>query len=116
LNSTSSLFEMYIINGADYFMMQFSVNIHNAIIEIDKVVAFILIKKLSQIKNNAIHKQHNKSKSNVVIRAYIKNLFHHSRYPIFIMQYKEIYEEFEGVADSSEDVAKTLEAIIMKNA
>ena len=36
--------------------------------------------------------------------------------PIKIIQYKEIYEELEEVADSCQSVANVLETIIMKNA
>lgn len=116
LDSTSALFEMYNISGADEFMLQFVENIHNAVIEIDKAVALISKKKLPQIRSHAIRIKDYESKCDDVLRSSIKNLFQHSSDPIFIMQYKEIYEEFEGVADSCEDVANTLEAIIMKNA
>jgi len=36
--------------------------------------------------------------------------------PIKIIQYKEIYEMLESIADSAQDVANTLEQIIMRNA
>src|SRR5699024_10019980 len=116
LDSTSALFEMYNISGADEFMLQFIENVHNAVIEIEKAVALISKKKQAQIRNHAIRITDSESKWDDVLRSSIKNLFQHSSDPIFIMQYKEISEEFEGVADSCEDVANTLEAIIMKNA
>lgn len=116
LDSTSALFEMYNINEADEFMLQFVENIHSAIVEIDKAVALISKKKLPEIRSHAIRIKDYESKCDDVLRSSIKKLFQHSSDPIFIMQYKEIYEEFEGVADSCEDVANTLEAIIMKNA
>ncbi|HLR69510.1 MAG TPA: DUF47 domain-containing protein, partial [Virgibacillus sp.] len=46
----------------------------------------------------------------------IKQLFKKEKDPIRIIQYKEIYEELEEVADCCEDVANIFEAIIMKNA
>lgn len=116
LDSTSALFEMYGITRADEFMLQFVDAIHNAVVEIDKAVALIDKKKLPQIRKHAIRIKECESKCDDILRASIKNLFQHSNDPILIMQYKEIYEEFEGVADSCEDVANTLEAIIMKNA
>lgn len=36
--------------------------------------------------------------------------------PIKLIQYKELYEMLEEIADSCEDVANTLETIIMRNA
>src|SRR5699024_12770655 len=104
LDSTSALFEMYNISGADEFMLLFIENIHNAIIEIDKAVALISKKKLPHIRNHAIRIKDYEAKCDDVRRSSIKNLFQHSSDPILIMQYKEIYEEFEGVADSCEDV------------
>ncbi len=46
----------------------------------------------------------------------IKNLFSREKDPIKIIQFKEIYEELEEVADSCQSVANVLETIIMKNA
>ena len=43
------------------------------------------------------------------------NLFTIEKNPIVLIQYKEIYEDFENVADRCQDVANTLETIIMKN-
>ncbi|MGV3488143.1 MAG: DUF47 domain-containing protein, partial [Tuberibacillus sp.] len=36
--------------------------------------------------------------------------------PINIIKYKELYEMLEAIADDCEDVANTLETIIMRNA
>ena len=43
-------------------------------------------------------------------------LFTVEKDPIRIIQYKEIYENLEDIADSCQNVANTLETIIMKNA
>src|SRR5699024_12043815 len=67
LDSTSALFEMYNISGADEFMLQFIENIHNAIIEIDKAVALISKKKLPQIRNHAIRIKDYESKCDDVL-------------------------------------------------
>jgi uncharacterized protein len=44
----------------------------------------------------------------------IKNLFDESKDPIFIMKWKEIYEECETVLDICEDVANVIESILVK--
>jgi uncharacterized protein Yka (UPF0111/DUF47 family) len=46
----------------------------------------------------------------------VKYLFAIEKDPIKIIQYKEIYETLEEIADSCQGVANTLETIIMKNA
>jgi uncharacterized protein Yka (UPF0111/DUF47 family) len=43
-------------------------------------------------------------------------LFTVEKDPIRIIQYKEIYESLEEIADHCQAVANTLETIIMKNA
>jgi uncharacterized protein len=44
----------------------------------------------------------------------IKNLFDESKDPIFIMKWKEIYEESETVLDICEDVANVIGSILVK--
>jgi uncharacterized protein len=44
----------------------------------------------------------------------IKNLFDESKDPIFIMKWKEIYEEAETVLDICEDVANVIGSILVK--
>ena len=51
-----------------------------------------------------------------IYRTSIKQLFINEKDPIRIIQYKDIYEQLEDVADYCEDVANTIEAIIMRNA
>jgi hypothetical protein len=50
------------------------------------------------------------------LRRSIKNLFQTEKDPIRIIQYKDIYEELEEIADHCQQVANTFESIIMKNA
>ena len=66
--------------------------------------------------NNAIKIKDLESVCDGVQRQSIKNLFTVEKDPIRIIQYKEIYENLEEIADSCQAVANTLETIIMKNA
>lgn len=116
LESTSALFEMYGIKKADEHMLQFIDAIQKAVYEIDKAVGLIIRKKLPQIRRHAIKIKDYESKCDDILRISIKHLFQTNDDPILIIQYKEIYEEFEDIADYCQDVANTFEAIIMKNA
>ncbi|WP_462408861.1 DUF47 domain-containing protein [Neobacillus sp. Marseille-QA0830] len=116
LEATAALFEMYSITQADDFMQQFVVSIQGSVEEIDAAVALLSNKKLPQIREHAIKIKDYESKCDNVLRSSIKNLFNVEKDPIRIIQYKEIYENLEDIADYCQTVANTLETIIMKNA
>ena len=51
-----------------------------------------------------------------VYREAVGNLFEHEKDPIQLIKWKEIYEILEIITDKCEDVANTLESIVVKNA
>ncbi|MDR7001752.1 DUF47 domain-containing protein [Neobacillus niacini] len=116
LEGCAALFEMYSITQADEFMLKFVEAIQGSVHEIDKAVGLLSNKKLPQIREHAIKIKDFESKCDNILRQSIKNLFAVEKDPIRIIQYKEIYETFEDIADSCQEVANTLETIIMKNA
>jgi uncharacterized protein len=116
LEGCAALFEMYSITNADNFMIQFVDAIQGSVHEIDKAVELLSNKKLAQIREHAIKIKDFESKCDNILRQSIKNLFTVEKDPIRIIQYKEIYEELEDIADYCQAVANTLETIIMKNA
>jgi uncharacterized protein len=112
----AALFEMYSITQADEFMLKLVEAIRNATIEIEKAIELLTNKKLLQIRSHAIIIKDYESKCDGILRQSIKQLFATEKDPIRIIQYKEIYENLENIADSCQGVANTLETIIMKNA
>ncbi|OIK11495.1 hypothetical protein BIV60_18120 [Bacillus sp. MUM 116] len=116
LEGCAALFEMYSITQADDFMLKFVEAIQGSVHEIDKAVGLLSNKKLPQIREHAIKIKDFESKCDNILRQSIKNLFAVEKDPIRIIQYKEIYETLEDIADSCQEVANTLETIIMKNA
>lgn len=116
LEATSALFEMYSITHADDFMKQFVAAIQSSVHEIEKAVELLSNKKLLQIREHAIKIKDYESNCDNILRHSIKNLFTVEKDPIRIIQYKEIYENLENIADHCQSVANTLETIIMKNA
>lgn len=116
LESAAAMFEMYEITEADDFMIQFVEAIQLSVVEIDKAVDLLNKKKLLDMRQHAILIKDYESKCDGIRRESIKQLFKKEKNPIRIIQYKEIYEELEQVADCCEDVANIFEAIIMKNA
>ena len=55
-------------------------------------------------------------KCDEVLRTSIKQLFLKEKDPIRIIQFKDIYEQLEDIADYAQNVANTIETIIMRNA
>ncbi|MFC0274496.1 DUF47 domain-containing protein [Metabacillus herbersteinensis] len=116
LEHTAALFEMYSITTADEYMLRFVDAIRSCAAEIELAVVLLSSKKLLQIREHAIKIKDYESKCDGILRQSIKHLFHVEKDPIRIIQFKEIYEELEEIADYCQKVANTLETIIMKNA
>lgn len=116
LEHCAAMFEMYSIVNADEYMLKLVENIREAAYEIEKAVDLLSSKKLLEIRNHAIKIKDLESACDGIHRQSIKNLFAVEKDPIRIIQYKEIYEGLEDVADYCQAVANTLETIIMKNA
>ncbi|WP_061810098.1 DUF47 domain-containing protein [Rossellomorea vietnamensis] len=116
LEHTSAMFEMYSITQADEYMLKFVEAIRQCSDEIESAVELLSTKKWIQIREHAIKIKDLESKCDGILRQSIKHLFHTEKDPIRIIQYKEIYEELEEIADHCQNVANTFETIIMKNA
>ncbi|MFJ8257282.1 DUF47 domain-containing protein [Peribacillus asahii] len=116
LEHTAALFEMYSIVNADDYMLKFVDAIRSCTTEINTAVELLATKKLLNMRNHAIKIKDLESKCDGILRESIKHLFANEKDPIRIIQYKEIYEELENIADFCQAVANTLESIIMKNA
>jgi uncharacterized protein len=116
LEACAALFEMYSMTQADEFMLNFVESIQGSIDEIDKAIVLLSSKKLLPIREHAIKIKDYESRCDNILRQSIKHLFTVEKDPIRIIQFKEIYETLEDIADYCQTVANTLETIIMKNA
>lgn len=116
LEHTAAFFEMFSMKKFDNYMLQYIEVIKNSVEQISKAVDLLSKKKLVNIREHAILIKDYESKCDEIFRVSIKHLFEVEKDPIRIIQYKEIYEEFENIADCCQNVANTFEAIIMKNA
>ncbi len=116
LEHCAALFEMYSIVNANEYMLKFVDEIRNASHEIDRAVELLMTKKLNDIRPIAIKIKEHESDCDTLHRQSVKHLFLSEKDPIRIIQYKEIYENLEEIADYCQSVANTLETIVMKNA
>lgn len=116
LESTANLFDVYQIKEVDEYMLQFVEYIKKSVDEIDVAIDLIAKKKLLDLREHIIRIKDFESKCDDILRTSLRYLFQKETDAIVIIKYKDIYEELEAVADSCENVAKTFDAIIMKNA
>ncbi|ANB60721.1 DUF47 domain-containing protein [Anoxybacteroides amylolyticum] len=116
LEQCSARFEMFSFTDIDDHMVKFFDNIYQSTIEIAEALKLLASKKLLDMRAHAIKIKDFETKCDEILRASIKNLFVTQKDPIKLIQYKELYEMLEEIADSCEDVANTIETIIMRNA
>lgn len=116
MEQCASRFEMYNITEVDEYMISFAQKILESTEEVAKSTRLLNKKKLMDIRPHTIKINDIESQCDDLLRISIKELFIHVKDPIKIIQYKELYEVLESISDSCEDVADTLETIIMRNA
>ncbi|WP_027417302.1 DUF47 domain-containing protein [Aneurinibacillus terranovensis] len=115
IESCASRFYMYDITKGDDYMVKFGEIIEASTKEILKGIELLRDRKLLPIREYTVRINDLESHADELLRTSIRTLFQSSENAIHIMKYKEIYEILEGVSDSCEDVADTLETIIMRN-
>lgn len=108
--------EMYSLIDIDDSMRTFLHYIVKSTDEIVKAMELLANKKLLQMREHSILIKDYERKCDEVLRTSIKQLFINEKDPIRIIQFKDIYEQLEDIADYSQNVANTIETIIMRNA
>lgn len=112
----SAIFEIYNIVQADDMMVKFVDEIHIAVNELALSMNLLVQRKLTAMREHVIKVKEQETICDDLRRKSIKSLFATETDPIKIMQYKEIYESLESIADYCQDAANVIETIIMKNA
>lgn len=109
-------FDMFSLVDIDDSMNTFMSYIMLSSDEIVKAMQKLQMKKLVDMRENAILIKDYESKCDDVLRVSIKQLFLHEQDPIRIIMFKDIYEQLEDIADDCQNVANTMETIVMRNA
>ncbi|PLS09597.1 DUF47 domain-containing protein [Neobacillus cucumis] len=115
LNHTSALFEMYHEIEKNDYMLRFVDAIKKCIDEIHLGVELLSNKKLLNIREHILKIKELESNCDNILRESIKQLFAFEKNLIKIIQYKEIYENLEEIADACKSAANMFDTIIMKN-
>ncbi|MFC4102176.1 DUF47 domain-containing protein [Paenibacillus xanthanilyticus] len=115
IEACASRFEMYHITEPDEYITLFADNLLRSAQQIKKAIYLLTEKKLLAIREPSIAINELENQADDILRVCIKSLFANVKDPIELIKRKEIYERLEQTTDYCEDVANTLETIIMRN-
>lgn len=115
IEACASRFEMYHVTDYDKPINQFAEIIHKSTQEIHQAIRLLSTKKFLPIRIHTIKINELENEADDLLRSCIKDLFHLVKDPIELIKRKDIYEMLESATDDCEDVANTIESIIMRN-
>lgn len=116
VEATASRLAIYRIDNTDQYIREFARIIQSQAMEITAAVKLLEAKELLKIRENTVQINVLENQGDEVLRAALGNLFDTVTDPIRIIKLKETYEALEHATDRAEDVANTLESVVMKNA
>ncbi|WP_239617899.1 DUF47 domain-containing protein [Cohnella mopanensis] len=115
IEACASRFEMYQITKADPYIIKFGECLRRCAREIKSAIYLLTQKKLLAMQPHCVNINALENEGDDLMRQGIKHLFQNVKDPIELIKHKEIYERLEETTDSCEDVANTLQSIIMRN-
>jgi hypothetical protein len=115
IEASASRFDMYRITKSDPYIRQFGDCLLRCALELKAAVYLLTQKKLLAIQPHCVKLNELENEGDDLLREGIKSLFQNVRDPIELIKYKEVYERLEQTTDSCEDVANTLQSVIMRN-
>jgi len=108
-------FYMYGLTEADEYMQDFRKYIGACTEELRLAIELLATKQYKKIKEHMIKVKDYEEICDTTERKAIRKLFKKYEEPIKLIKYKDIYEMLESTVDACQEVAKTLDIIVMKN-
>ncbi|GGG15134.1 hypothetical protein GCM10007425_06770 [Lysinibacillus alkalisoli] len=109
-------FNMYNLIEVTEPMRQFLDFIAKSTDEMVKAMELLNKKKLVEMREHCILIKDYERQCDEIFRSSMGDLFKNEKDVLRIIIFKDIYEQFEEIADSCQTVANTIETIIMRNA
>ena len=116
IENTIAHFEMYAFTEVNQYMRDFVDYIAKSTDEAVKAMELLNKKDLVGMRQHAILIKDYERECDEVFRKSIKELFRVEKDPIRLIKFKDLYEQLEDIADYCQNVANTIETIIMRNA
>ncbi|UFT98727.1 DUF47 family protein [Radiobacillus kanasensis] len=111
----SAMMSIYNIYSSDTYIDQFTNYILLCSKEILQSTELLSENKLQDMETHAIKIKDHETQCDTLYRESLRTLFQNQSDPIIVIQYKELYEILEEIADYCQNVASLLQSIIMKN-
>lgn len=108
-------FYMYGLAEADEYMQDFRKYIGASTEELYIAIELLAVKQYKKIKEHMVKVKDYEEICDMTERKAIRKLFKKYEDPIKLIKYKDIYEMLESTVDACQQVAKTLDIIVMKN-
>ncbi len=102
----------YIQDGA----VEIADSLERNIDTVSKALHSLKTKKYTYVQELCIEINRLENEADRVFKSSLGKLFEQEKDPINIIKWKEIFEDLENAANSCEDVANILEAVVLKNA
>ncbi|WEG72688.1 DUF47 domain-containing protein [Vagococcus intermedius] len=109
-------FEICHLSKFNDVITKMATEISGATQEIASAVDCMFTKNLKVINTHSKKIKRHESKCDDLYREALLALFQEEEDPIRLIRYKTVYENLEEIANFCEDVSKTLNSIVMKNA
>jgi len=115
IEACASRFAMYHIQENIEYITEFADILVRSVLQIKNAIGLLTHKKLLAMRQHCIAINELENEADDLLRISITKLFATVTDPIELIKRKEIYERLEQTTDYCEDVANTLESIIMRN-
>ena len=116
IDAAASRIVLYRIASTTAELKKITSIIVQSAVAIQKAMALLSdLKNSKQILEACVEINRLENEADTVAQLAIGKLFNDSKDPIEVMKWKEIYDFVEGATDRCEDVANTLEAIVIKS-
>lgn len=116
IEDTIAHFEMYAFTEVNQHMRDFVDYIAKSSDEAVKAMELLNKKDLLGMRQHAILIKDYERECDEIFRKSITELFQTEKDPIRLIIFKDLYEQLEDIADYCQNVANTIESIIMRNA
>lgn len=107
---------MFKLKAAPYEAVQMAKNLLLTTEFLHKAIKKLKEKNYSHVQELCIEINRLENRIDTDFRNALGKLFDDSQDPVYIIKWKEIYENLETASDRCEDVANVLEAIVLKHA
>jgi predicted phosphate transport protein (TIGR00153 family) len=118
IQAVSDRMQMYHIDREDPYIVKLADILEKAVVEVEKAVRELSdFKRARRVLDFCIEINRLENEGDSALTEAIRNLFKSgTANPLDVIKWKEVYEITEGAIDRCEDVANTIEGIVVKNA